>query len=340
MTKEILLNDQYGVMSKISAKIIADSEANGRRLVTMLLTFPRFILPELNTHRVFSKNSASSRAIPAFKMAKKVDEDPFVPIVWQKNHKGMQGFEYFEDPKQIKFREETWLKAKNYAVGMAKYLNSSQDVTKQITNRLLEPFMWHTVLLSGTEFTNFFKLRAPKYKMELPGQYDDGKEPTVIINSRKTAEKYGADKYKNYTDLDWLKISESEAEPHMQLLAEKMYDEMHRSEPVQLGPHDLHLPFIRDNEWDLFSDDELIMISVARCARLSYMTFDKEIDYEKDFELYHKLLDSKHMSPFEHIGFAMDKSEYLKYNKTEYNGFEYGVSGNFRGFIQYRKMIE
>ena len=326
-------------MSEISAKIIADSEANGKRLVTMLLTFPRFILPELNTHRVFSKNSASSRAIPAFKMANKVDEDPFIPVVWQKKHTGMQGSEYFEDPKQIEIREKTWLKAKNYAVGIAKYLSSAQDVTKQITNRILEPYMWHTVLLTGTEFTNFFELRLPKYEVELKDIYEDGNPAKIIVHSRKVAEEYN-EKYRNLSDLDWLKLSKSDAEPHMQLLAEKMYDEMHRSKPIQLESHDLHLPFIDESEKDVFDDDDLIKISTARCARLSYMTFDGEKDYDKDFELYEKLLSSKHMSPFEHIGIAMSKDEFVKYNKTEYNGFEYGVSGNFRGFIQYRKMIE
>ena len=83
-------------MKKIEAKIIADSiNQQGDRITTYLLTFPRFILAELNTHRMFSRNSASSRAIPFEKMVKMVQEDPFIPIAWQKDHKGMQGTEYF-----------------------------------------------------------------------------------------------------------------------------------------------------------------------------------------------------------------------------------------------------
>ena len=45
----------------------------------------------------------------------------------------------------------------------------------------------------------------------------------------------------------------------------------------------------------------MIKIATARCARLSYMTFDGEIDYEKDVKLYEQLLKSKHFSPFEHV---------------------------------------
>ena len=73
-------------MKKINAEIIADSvDSKGNRITTMLLTFPRFILAELNTHRMFSRNSASSRAIPFEKMVKMVEEDPFIPIAWQKD---------------------------------------------------------------------------------------------------------------------------------------------------------------------------------------------------------------------------------------------------------------
>ena len=72
-------------MKKIEAKIIADSiNPQGDRITTFLLTYPRFIHSELLTHRVFSRNSASSRAIPFEKMVKMVEEDPFIPIAWQR----------------------------------------------------------------------------------------------------------------------------------------------------------------------------------------------------------------------------------------------------------------
>ena len=83
-------------MSKISATIVADSiNPQGDRLTSLLITFPRILLSEVNTHRMLSKNTSSSRAIPFNKMVEAVQNDPFIPIAWQKEHKGMQGFEYF-----------------------------------------------------------------------------------------------------------------------------------------------------------------------------------------------------------------------------------------------------
>jgi hypothetical protein len=80
----------------IKAQILADSKnPYGDRLTTMLVTFPRIILAEFNTHRMFSRNSASSRAIPFNKMIKAIEDNPFVPLGFQKDHKGMQGTEYF-----------------------------------------------------------------------------------------------------------------------------------------------------------------------------------------------------------------------------------------------------
>ena len=89
-------------MKKIEAKIVADSiNQQGCRIITFLLTYPRFIHSELMTHRMFSRNSASSRAIPFEKMVKMVEEDPFIPIVWQKSHKKMQSTEYLTDEHDI-----------------------------------------------------------------------------------------------------------------------------------------------------------------------------------------------------------------------------------------------
>jgi thymidylate synthase ThyX len=72
------------------ARIVADStNAKGNRLTTMVVVFPRIVLAEFNTHRVFSRNSASSRAIPVEKMIAMVEEQPYVPEEWGSNQKGM-----------------------------------------------------------------------------------------------------------------------------------------------------------------------------------------------------------------------------------------------------------
>jgi len=146
----------------ISAKVIADSKSvRGERLTTFLLTFPRIILAEFNTHRAFSRNSASSRAIPFKKMVESVETNPFIPIAWQKDHKGMQGTEYLTGEGEIEYAKYLWLTALEDAVQNAQCLHSesAKVITKQICNRLLEPFMWHTVICTATDYENFFKLR-------------------------------------------------------------------------------------------------------------------------------------------------------------------------------------
>src|SRR5690348_3132599 len=127
----------------IEARIIADSENEfGNRITTFVLTFSRIVLAEFNTHRMLSSNSASSRAIPFKKMVKMVKENPFIPIGWMKDHKGMQGNEYFHSKFKKWLLRKGWLFARNMAVIAATFL-SKQGLTKQFCNRLLEPFMWH-----------------------------------------------------------------------------------------------------------------------------------------------------------------------------------------------------
>ena len=160
-------------MRKINAEIVADSiSPQGHRITSFILTYPRFIHSELMTHRLFSRNSASSRAIPLEKMVKMVEEDPFIPIAWQKDHKGMQGTEYLNE-EEVERAELQWIQASKNAINSARMLNSNYFgvtknlVTKQLCNRLLEPFMWHTVLVTATEWENFFELRMPCYEIDL-----------------------------------------------------------------------------------------------------------------------------------------------------------------------------
>jgi thymidylate synthase ThyX len=141
-----------------SCKILADSTASGVRLTTMEVTFPRIVLAEFNTHRVFSRNSASSRAIPVEKQIEKVMSDPFIPVYWGKNQKGMQAEEELGEWEQTD-ATRLWLEARDRAVIDAKDI-LALGVHKQITNRLLEPFMWQTCLVSATEWENFFALRC------------------------------------------------------------------------------------------------------------------------------------------------------------------------------------
>ena len=382
-------------MKKIEAKIIADSTCNGHRITTMLLTFPRFILAEAKTHRIISglhgevevledisinsfregsKNSASSRAIPFEKMVKMVEEDPFIPIAWQKDHKGMQGSEYFNIEEEIEIQKRKWLQGKDAAVVIAKRLHEN-NVTKQLCNRLLEPFMWHTVLVTATEWENFFELRCPKYHTPVSGDGFYFKSKKDCINNHSDSE--NIKKLENMTEIEWLQINTSQAEIHIQALAEAMWDAMNESTPKELKAGEYHIPFLdasyyKDDRSPLLpflyktnaKPDTLlnysIKIATARCARLSYMTFDGEIDYEKDLKLHNTLLESHHMSPFEHCARAMSDEEYFYFIKgyledqgAERENLEDGYSeeiyipkntqgccNNFRGFIQYRYLID
>lgn len=142
-----------------SAKILADSLApSGYRLTTFELTYPRFVHSELMTHREFSRNSASSRAIPIEKMIQRVKDDPVLPVYWGKNQKGMQAAEELS-PIDRHCAEIYWLQQRDEAVRVAEGL-VRLNVHKQIVNRLLEPWMWITVLVSATNFSNFFSLRC------------------------------------------------------------------------------------------------------------------------------------------------------------------------------------
>lgn len=137
-----------------SAKVLADSIANGVRLVTFEVTFPRIILAEMNTHRVFSRCSASSRAIPIEKMIERAMTDPYVPKRWLANQRGMQGGEELSLSAQAAARTQ-WLIARDHAVKQATVLKDL-GIHKQWANRLLEPFLWHTAIISSTEWDNFY----------------------------------------------------------------------------------------------------------------------------------------------------------------------------------------
>lgn len=309
-------------------EIVADSKNTfGNRITTFLITIPRIVLAELNTHRMFSRNSASSRAIPFKRMRRAVMKDPFIPLNWMKDHSGMQGTEYFTSPVKRWLLRRLWLTARTFAVLFAWCLNKA-GLSKQICNRILEPWMWHTVLVTATEYENFFSLRA-----------------------------------------------NDQAEIHIQRIAYMMLEEYNKSIPRQLNEGEWHVPFLdkiiqagmkvipdkREGmstyEWFL----NMLKVSVAMCARTSYTVVgeqSKQPDFMADVKLHDRLAMSGHWSPFEHVAKPMNNKEISEHRLTqmetgckipnpvsaEYeNDMQFrtrmilGWSGNFCGFIQYRK---
>jgi hypothetical protein len=143
---------------EITAKIIAHSVTQqGKQIVTFELEYPRFIHSELMTHRLFSRNAASSRAIPVAKMIEQVRTSPAVPCHWGKNQPGMQAKEELDVNAKVEVMGE-WNLAANNAADSAEYM-SSEGAHKQIVNRILEPFQMMKTVLTATEFDNFFWLR-------------------------------------------------------------------------------------------------------------------------------------------------------------------------------------
>lgn len=144
-----------------SAKIIADSvSAAGNRLTTLECEFHRFVLAEFNTHRVFSRNSASSRAIPYQKMRAKALENTAYPVSWPAEQKGMQGGAELSDDFKT-FSLMHWDSARNAAIAHADSLHEF-GVHKSVINRLLEPFIPHKCIVSATDFSGFFEQRLHK----------------------------------------------------------------------------------------------------------------------------------------------------------------------------------
>lgn len=145
----------------ISAKVIKDSLSPWEeRLTTLQLRYPRWILAEFNTHRIFSRNSSSSRAIPVNKMIEMVENDPAIPIHWGKNQAGMQAERELTESEKLTART-LWLKAAKNAVNVAKEM-TTVGLHKQVANRILEPFQFMNTIVSSTDWSNFFSLRCHK----------------------------------------------------------------------------------------------------------------------------------------------------------------------------------
>lgn len=247
---------------RVRAEVIKDSISPwGVRLTTIEATFNRFVLAEFNTHRVFSRNSASSRAIPFPRQLERVSQTPAMPVEWRYEQKGMQGGELLS-PEDEEVAIATWLAARDDAIKHASTLHDL-GVHKSIKNRLLEPFMFHTVIVTATDWQGFWGQRCSKL-----------------------------------------------AQPEIRVAAEAMKDAYDLSEPTPIGLGDWHLPYIFEEdisealrEFGRLAEQALRQVSVARCARVSYLTHDGHRSLEADLNLYNRLVsaDPMHASPLEHV---------------------------------------
>lgn len=269
---------QFDVVGKggISAKVIKHSiDRNGREIFTLQLKYPRFIHSEFMTHRVFSRNAMSSRAVPVAKMLDQVRKNPAMPIHWGKNQPGMQAYAESDDlvqgtlcfpyPNCVDWddkgvsAEEAWRRSAEFAAHFAEQM-SEAGYHKQVVNRILEPFQFMHVVVTSTEWENFFALR-----------------------------------------------DHEAAEPNIQELAQVMRQAMTASKPELLQDGEWHLPYVLPAERATLPLGATLKISAARCARVSYIKHDgTDPDLDEDIALFDRLVGSEplHASPIEHQAMA------------------------------------
>lgn len=302
-----------------SAKVICHSEApNGEQLITLEIELHRFILPEFNTHRSFSRNFQSSRAVPIEKMIEQVRNNPAIPVHWGKNQRGMVAEQECNNLINCGFNfdeagltpEGYWKQFSRFAAGVAEdYAEAGYH--KQIVNRLLEPFMRTKGVVTATKaaYEAFFKLRCHK-----------------------------------------------DAQPEIKLLAERMQKAIAESKPRKLSYGEYHLPYVDDlsltmsmylRKSDLIKDK--VKISSSCCGQVSYRALDDSLD--KALKIYDMLNlpengvypeDPPHFSPTEHVAKVVENTLIEASWDGETTYYYPDQSGNFHSdvFWQYRKALE
>jgi len=144
----------------ISAKVICDSiSPTGARLTTVEAVHHRFILPQILTHRLFSRNSASLRAIPTARLVEQVRTDPAMPVHWGSNIRGMQAGEELRGC-DLQFVKARWKNSARHAADTAEQM-AAFGLAKEVGNRVLIPYLWNTIILTATSdgWDNFFEQR-------------------------------------------------------------------------------------------------------------------------------------------------------------------------------------
>jgi thymidylate synthase ThyX len=143
----------------ITATIIADSVSPaGKRITSFLVRYPRFIHSELMTHRMFSRNAASSRAIPVKKMIERLRAEPAMPVYWGSSKPGMQAGQEIP-PGDIDVAKADIIDGMEKMISLSEKL-LALNLHKQIANRYLEPWAHMETLVTATEWENFYSLRA------------------------------------------------------------------------------------------------------------------------------------------------------------------------------------
>lgn len=301
----------------ISAKIIAISIApNGQMIVTWELEYQRFIHGEFMTHRLFSRNAASSRAIPVSTIIAQVSDNPAMPIHFGKNQSGMQAAEELSPVLQIGVKW-AWRMAAKAAVKWAETM-VKLGLHKQATNRILEPFQTMKTVMTATCMDNFFWLRN---------------HPDAQPEIRELARLMWEALQEALPNAARLKAGEWHVPYYGQGLW-KPYEDFGTGVFIDQFGHTL---------------EDALAISSSCCAQVSYRKLDDTL--EKAQMVYKRLVDSEpvHASPFEHQATPIMVPDFYCGDCQEQAEWEDGVthvdrngkfwSGNFVGWVQHRQLI-
>lgn len=289
----------------IKAEVVQHSiSPEGKEIITFNVSYGLIVHAEQIRHRLLSNSVKSNRAIPTKTIRKEVREHPYVPVWLGANQRGMVAENMVKHPKLVK---HLWLLARYPAV-FAHYTLEKLGVHKEVCNRLLNPWQYVSVTITGTEWDNFFALRLHK-----------------------------------------------DAQKDIMELARVMYEAKRRSVPVALQGDELHVPYVKrerdadgnmlyiDNDDAVLTREQALMASAARVARSSYNNHDKSTTTIKNDErLYHMLVTSKpaHSSPVEAQAFPMSNSKEMEEGITHIDANGDKWSGNFKGWIQARQLLE
>lgn len=216
------------------------------------------------THRVFSRNAASSRAIPIDKMIQGTRDNMAIPVHWGLNQAGMQAKGQHTD---IINCEDVWMDARERAIESALELKAL-GLHKQIVNRVLEPFQTMKTIVTATEWDNFFELR----------DHEDA-QPEIRALAIEMRDAISGTEVVEIPYMGW----------HVPYVDRKI---VHLSGGVR------HVDYSVNGE--VISLDEALKVSASCCAQVSYRVLDNGL--EKALKIYASLVDSRpvHASPFEH----------------------------------------
>ncbi|ADP02529.1 thymidylate synthase [Salmonella phage PVPSE1] len=314
----------------VVARVVADSiSPQGRRITTFELEYPRIIHSELMTHRLFSRNAMSSRAIPIKKMIEQVQTDPAMPVKFGKNQPGMQDAGEHDAQLGDGYSAEDWWKLAGLSAARFAAEFADAGYHKQIANRLLEPFQRMKTVLTATDFENFWWLRV-----------DKDADPTIYALAEAMKKEFDESVPEYLKPGQW----HTPYVDHLYTVGEQASEDTFD-----------YCVLDENNKPVILTVDEAKAISASCCAQVSYRVLNNT--KEKALDIYGKLLSGNkvHASPFEHVATPM-KGEFSQYgydpsiNLAEYPvSWEEGIthvdrkgrlwSGNYRGWIQLRQLL-